>query len=143
MVARGAGEHRRTLPVITPGDQPYWTALRAHELRLQRCARCGSWRHPPRPLCNLCHSFETKWAAVAGTGTLHAWTVAIAPMGPAFSGDVPYVAAIVALDEGPRLASWVTDIAPEQLREGMRLTVWFDPVSPEVSLPKFRPVGTR
>jgi uncharacterized OB-fold protein len=62
-------------------------------------------------------------------------------MGPAFADKVPYVAAIVALDEGPRMATWITDIAPEKLREGMRVQVWFDAVTPEVTLAKFRPAA--
>lgn len=127
----------RHLPVLKGHTAEFYGWCRKHQLRFQRCARCKTWRHPPRPLCNRCHSFETEWAAVSGTGTLHAWTVAVTPMGPAFAAVVPYVPAIVALDEGPRLASWVTGIAPERLREGLRLQVWFDDVTAEVTLPKF------
>jgi uncharacterized OB-fold protein len=42
------------------------------------------------------------------------------------------------LDEGPRLATWVTDIPPDQLQIGMPVEVWFDNVSDEVTLPKFK-----
>ena len=42
------------------------------------------------------------------------------------------------LEEGPRMASWVTGVAEEDLREGMPLELWFDDVTTEVSLPKFK-----
>jgi uncharacterized OB-fold protein len=131
----------RSLPVLKGSTAEFYGWCRQHELRFQRCARCKTWRHPPRLLCNHCHSFETEWAAVSGRATLHAWTVAVAAMGPAFANDVPYVAAIVQLEEGPRMASWVTGVAEDQLREGMGLQLWFDDVTPEVSLPKFKAAG--
>jgi len=43
------------------------------------------------------------------------------------------------LDEGPRLATWVTGIPPDQLRVGMPVELWFEDVSDEVTLPKFKP----
>ncbi len=129
------------LPLLKGHAAEYYGWCRQHQLRFQRCAHCQTWRHPPRPLCNHCHSFDVEWAAVSGTGVLHAWTVVVASMEPGLAKDAPYVPAIVALDEGPRVASWITGVAPEQLREGMRLQLWFDDVTPEVSLPKFRRAG--
>ena len=129
----------RYLPVLKGFTAEFYGWCRQHELRFQRCAHCKAWQHPPRLLCNHCHSFETEWAPVSGAATLHAWTVAVAPMGPVFANDVPYVAAIVGLQEGPRMASWVTGVAPEDLKVDMRLQVWFDDLTPEVTLAKFRP----
>jgi uncharacterized OB-fold protein len=48
---------------------------------------------------------------------------------------------VVELDEGPRLATWVTAIAPEDLQIGMAVELWFDDVSDEVTLPKFKPIA--
>jgi uncharacterized OB-fold protein len=132
-----ASDHQ--LPVLRGYAAEFYGWCQKHELRFQRCARCKTWRHPPRPLCFKCHSFEVEWAPVSGQGRLHAWTVPMAPIGSAFASQMPYVAAIVALDEGPRMASWVTGVAPEDLRVDMRLLVWFDAVTPEVTLAKFRP----
>ena len=58
---------------------------------------------------------------------------------PAFASDVPYAAVIVELDEGPRLATWVTGISAVELRLGMPLEVWFDAIAEDIALPKFRP----
>jgi uncharacterized OB-fold protein len=129
----------RPLPLLKGYTAEFYGWCGRRELRFQRCARCKTWRHPPRPLCNRCHAFESEWAPVSGAGTLYCWTVAMASLGPAFAADVPYVAAVVTLDEGPRMVTWLTDIAPARLHEGMRVQVWFDPVTPEVTLAKFRP----
>jgi uncharacterized OB-fold protein len=48
---------------------------------------------------------------------------------------------VVELDEGPRLTTWVTGIAPDELRLGMPVELWFDDVTDEVTLPKFRPAN--
>jgi uncharacterized OB-fold protein len=58
---------------------------------------------------------------------------------PAFAAAVPYAAVVVELEEGPRLATWVTGIAPDELRVGMPVELWFDDISDEVTLPKFKP----
>lgn len=128
-----------SLPVLNGYSAEFYGFCRQHELRFQRCTNCHAWRHPPRPMCNQCHSFDAEWVAVSGAGTLYAWTVAVAPMGAAFAAKVPYIAAIVALEEGPRLASTLVDVAETDLRVGMPLRVCFDDLTPEVSLPKFRP----
>lgn len=61
------------------------------------------------------------------------------PLDPAFADAVAYAAVIVELDEGPRLATWVTGIAPDQIRAGMPVQVWFDEINEQIALPKFRP----
>jgi hypothetical protein len=60
---------------------------------------------------------------------------------PAFADAVPYAAVVVELEEGPRLATWVTGIASDELCVGMPVEVWFDDISDDVALPKFKPEG--
>jgi uncharacterized OB-fold protein len=62
------------------------------------------------------------------------------PPSPPFSEDVPYVVAIIDLDEGPRMMSNVIDTAPEEVRVGMPVEVVFEDITEEITLPKFRPV---
>ena len=62
------------------------------------------------------------------------------PQHPAFQEDVPYVFAIVQLDEGVRLMSNVVDLdIPEDVEIDMRLRVKFDDVSEDWTLVKFAP----
>jgi hypothetical protein len=38
------------------------------ELRLNRCGGCGTWHHPPRPVCPSCWSTEVVPTRVSGRG---------------------------------------------------------------------------
>ncbi len=43
----------------------------AHELRINRCADCGHWHQPPRPMCPKCWSWNVVPTAVSGRGRVH------------------------------------------------------------------------
>jgi uncharacterized OB-fold protein len=62
-------------------------------------------------------------------------------MHPDFVEDVPYAPAIIEMDEGVRLVSWVVDCPPDELRKDMPVEVFFDAVTDEVTLPRFRRAG--
>jgi uncharacterized OB-fold protein len=66
------------------------------------------------------------------------WTVAAQPFVPQFAPLVPYAPAVIELEEGVRMVSWLTDVKPEDLALGLPVEVTFDDVTPEVTLPKFR-----
>jgi uncharacterized OB-fold protein len=129
-------------PVLQGYTREFYEWCHNRQLRFQRCASCGAWRHPPRPMCSRCHSLQWEWAPVKGGGTVYCWTTVYQPLDPAFADDVPYAAVIVELEEGPRLATWVTGIPPEQLRVGMPVELWFDDLTIDVTLPKFKPLGS-
>jgi uncharacterized OB-fold protein len=127
-----------------PEHAPFWEGTRLDELRVQRCRECGAHRWPPRPRCAACGSFEVAWVAVPGRGTLFSWIVARQAFLPAFARRVPYVVAIVELDEprGIRLLGNLVEVDPDgPLRPGLPLEVVFEIVTPEVTLPQWRPAG--
>jgi uncharacterized OB-fold protein len=55
-------------------------------------------------------------------------------------GEVPYVAAVVELAEGPRIVSNIVGIPHHQVKIGMPVMVLFEQASEEIFLPLFRPV---
>jgi hypothetical protein len=57
---------------------------------------------------------------------------------PQFTDVTPYSPAIVELEEGVRMVTWITDISNEELKLDIPVEVVFDDVTPEVTLPKFR-----
>ncbi|MBX6378916.1 MAG: Zn-ribbon domain-containing OB-fold protein [Clostridia bacterium] len=133
----------KPLPDLTYIDhRPFWEGTRRHELRIQRCADCGLWRHFPRPMCPRCGSTRAEWPAVTPRGTLYSWTVTHRAMLPAFAGDVPYAIVIVELDEprGVRLLGNAVDCDPSELRLGMPMEAVFQDVTDEVTLVHWRPV---
>ena len=60
--------------------------------------------------------------------------------GPGFKDELPYVVAIVELDEGPRMMGNVTDVDPETVRIGDRVQVWFADAGERAHIPLWRPL---
>jgi uncharacterized OB-fold protein len=58
---------------------------------------------------------------------------------PAWAGDLPYVVAIVALDEGPHIVTNIVGCPPGDVRCAMPVEVVFDDVAPGATIPRFRP----
>jgi hypothetical protein len=131
--------YAKPLPEPSAVTQPFWDGARAGRLLLQRCDACRRWVWYPRPFCPGCGGTRLDWQPASGRGTLYSYTIARRAPIPTFEGDVPYVIAIVELEEGPHFTSNVVGIAPEKLRVGMPLVAAFDAVTPEVTLVRFRP----
>jgi uncharacterized protein len=81
------------------------------------------------------------WEEASGRATLYTWSVVYQNDLPPFPGRVPYVAAVVDLDEGPRMMTNVVDCPFEQLSIGMALEVAFRQETDEITLPVFRPTA--
>lgn len=132
--------YQKPLPAITPLDKPFWDFARRHELRLQRCSSCRTFRYPTSPVCADCDSDSYEWEKVSGRGKILSWVVFHHCYFPSFAKEVPYNVAIVALDEGPQMVSNI--LAPnEALRGGMPVEVVFEDATAEISIPKFRPTS--
>jgi uncharacterized OB-fold protein len=130
-------------PRFTPSpdglNAEFYGHLAAGRLRLQRCAACGRWRHPPRVLCGACASDRWQWQPVSGRGTVHTWTVTHQALVPSFAEDLPYAVVVVELEEGPRLVTAVRGIDPGALRLGLALEVRIARVSDTIGLHYFVP----
>ncbi len=130
----------RPRPQPDDATEPYWAATSRGELCIQRCAACGHWRFPPRPMCPRCHSMESAWPRVSGRGTLYSWVVCHPPLLPAFAEGAPYAVVLVELEEDPglRLVGNLTGCPPEAIRVGLPLEVWFEPRGTGLSVPQWR-----
>jgi len=133
-------EYSGPIPVPTPETRPFWEAARRHELHLQRCRSCGQHVFYPRAACPHCLSAELEWRRASGRGTLHTFTVVYRGQRD-FPLGAPYVIAVVALAEGPRLMTNLVGVEadPARITIGMPVEVVFEDVSAEIALPRFRP----
>ena len=123
-------------------DARFWAALRAGELRVQRCATCGEFRHPPRPVCARCGSTASDWPVVSGAGEVWSFTIVHPPTLPAFADLTPYGAVVVRLDEGVFLVSNVVDCPVDELAVGRRVELEIVAVDDDLQLPLFRRTWT-
>lgn len=126
------------LPVPSEDGAEFWEHLHAGEFRIQQCASCARLQHPPRTVCPGCGSAEHEWAQMSGRGSVFSFVVTHQAVHPAFEGHTPYVTVLVELEEGPRLASNLLDVAVDEVRIGMPVQVELVRVSDEVTLPLFR-----
>jgi len=132
-------EHPVPIPPIIWDNMGYWEGINRHELVFQRCKECGTWRHPPRPVCPKCRSFEKEWAPSTGKGAVYSWVTYQESPHPGFKA--PYSVALVEMEEGVRLVSNMVDIKPEEISIGMPVEVVFEDIAEGLTLPKFRKVG--
>jgi uncharacterized protein len=136
---RRATAHPRPDPAGAD-DARFWSFVAAGELRLQRCADCGTYRHPPKPVCAACGSTASEWVAASGRGEVWATTVIHPPTLPAFAARTPYGAVVVRLDEGVFLVSNVLDRDPDDVVVGMKVEVVLTEVERDLRLPLVRGV---
>ena len=130
---------RFDLPTIEPESQPYWDAAREGRLLIQCCDACGAAQHYPRPFCVACWSDRVRWQEASGRGTLYTYSTVFMNDLPPFADRVPYVAAAVDLEEGPRIMTNMVGVEPSELRVGMAVVVDFQPLTHEITAPVFRP----
>lgn len=127
------------LPSPTPGTRPYWEACKRHELLLQECSKCGVRQFYPRTICASCSATELHWVQAAGFGTVVSWTIVRHPVSPAYAADIPYVIALIQLDEGPTMMSQIVDCDPDSLSSSLQVEVCFEEWTEEITMPNFRP----
>ena len=132
-------DYAKPLPVASPVTQPFWDGLRDGVLRIQRCEECSQHVFYPRTVCPHCLSDRLEWVTASGRGKLYSFTVVRRAMNPAFQEDVPYVFAIVELEEGIRVTTNVVNCDLEALRVDMPVKAVYDKVTPKAALLKFEP----
>lgn len=114
-----------TIAPLAPGnpDDPFWNAWKANErFLLHRCAKCGrsDW---PATCCPDHGLAPMAWVESTGEGTVDTFTIFYRAYTQALAGEVPYVLAVVRLDEGPYFHTRIVDIAPEAVRTNLRVRV--------------------
>ena len=130
----------RPLPEITEETRSFWEGCRNRELLLQTCRGCGQFIFYPRSICPHCFSPDIEWVKASGQGKVYSYTVSFRPATPAFMEELPYVIAVIELEEGVRMMSNIVDCDFEDVRIGMPVEVTFTEITPEITLPRFRPV---
>ena len=134
-------EYAKPLPHFMVGAEDYWDACSRHELSLQRCRDCNTFRFYPGPMCHApdCISLEYDWVNVSGRGEVYTYTTVHRPVSEAWVEDTPYVIAMIKLAEGPVMMSNVIDCPPGDVQIGLPVEVVFKDIAEDVTLPYFRP----
>jgi uncharacterized protein len=127
-------------PLIDGDSQVYWEGLAQGELRIQRCDACSRHVFYPRSICPHCFSDRLSWVTATGKGKVYSYTVAHQAFG-SFAAEVPYVIAVVELEEGVRMMTRIIGAPRERVKIGASVGVTFASVGEGLTLPYFQLTG--
>ena len=130
----------KRFPRSTAATAAFWEGCQDQRLLIQRCAQCDHLQFYPRSICSACMSEDLEWKQACGRGKVRTYTVIRHPVSKAYAGEVPYVLALIRLEEGPTMMSALTGCDPEKVESGMPVEVVFERWSEDITMPKFRPV---
>jgi len=133
--------HEKPLPQPNADNVFFWDGCREHKLLVQKCLSCGLVRWPPSLICPGCNSRETEVIEATGKGKVYTYAIYHQAYHPGFESDIPYVTAVIELDEGPHFLSNLVGCEHNEIRCEMQVEVVWEGVSAEFSLPKFKPAS--
>src|SRR5688572_17858975 len=118
----------RPLPESVPEWDYFWQKTKQHELWIMRCKDCNQPYWYPRPICPNCFSRNTEWMQASGKGTLYTFAIVHRPPNRGWTDMVPYIPAIIELEEGVRFSTNLIDIEPDpaKIDYGIAVEVVFD-----------------
>jgi uncharacterized OB-fold protein len=126
----------RPAPTADHDSAPYWQALLDGKLLVQKCTECGDYQLYPRDRCLACRGPVT-FVEASGRGTIYSFTVIRQNYARPFRDWIPYVVALVELEEGPRLMTNVIDCDPEAVQVGAAVEATFEVVSDDAGIALF------
>ncbi len=100
-------------------DQPFWNAIDAGTFVLARCT-CGTY-YARLQACLQCgaDANAVTWVPVSGRGSVRTFVVFDKPYHPYFEERLPYVVAVVTLEEGPEITTNIVDTDVSAITIGM------------------------
>lgn len=135
------GPGQKFMPHPGPETAAWWEGCRHHKLLIQSCTKCGHQQFYPRIICTACMGNSLEWTRSSGRGRVLTFTICRRAVSAAYADDVPYVIALVQLEEGPTMMSNIVECDPESVATGMLVEVIFEQRSEEITIPQFRPVS--
>jgi hypothetical protein len=132
--------YSKPLPEPSATTAPFWNAAHQGRLELQYCGKCDSFQYYPRAICANCWNEDIQWKPCSGRGSVYSYSICNTPGLPSFKGNVPYVVAMVELEEGVRMTTNIIDCAVTDVSVGMKVEAVFERVTDNQTLVKFRPL---
>jgi len=132
-------KNQKPIPAMQPWTKEFWKATKKGKLLIQHCQACNSHIFFPKKVCPECWSDNLGWQEANGKAKVYTYTTMLDMVEPIFMGDLPYVIAMVDLEEGIRMTTRIVNCNPDDVEIGMNVEVVFAEVSPECSLPMFQP----
>lgn len=127
----------KPIPVIDADSKQFWEGCNKEQLLIQHCGDCHQYIYYPRIVCPNCMSSNISWHESSGRGKVYSYTIVrFGP--PGFNDDVPFVSALVELEEGVRMITNIVNCDVEDVTCDMPVEVTFEQRD-TVKLPVFKP----
>lgn len=122
-----SSELSKPKPSINEDIAPFWAGVEEDRFLLYQCTKCGAW-YWPASYCRSDHGLgefqkDMEWRPASGRGTIFAFNVHRRAFDPSF--EVPYIYALIELEEGPMFATNIIDCRPEDVRVGETVKIVF------------------
>ena len=128
----------RPLPQADNVSAPFWAAAADGKVLIQECPKCGHRQFYPRAMCTACAA-TTEWREASGKGTVHTFTVIRQNWANPFRDELPYVVAMIELDEGVKMMTNLTDCDVDDVHIGMAVEAYAEKVEDGLGVLFWRP----
>jgi hypothetical protein len=109
---------------INKETKQFYEAANQSELMIQKCDSCGEYVFFPRAFCPK-DMGNLSFVKASGKGKIVTYSVVLKDGMPGFKDMVPYVAAIVELEEGPTMETRIVVDDPKKVFIGQEVEVVF------------------
>jgi len=124
------------VPPLTMGTREYWISASSGKFAIPYCSACSRFHYYPRLICPYCGSEGITLGEVTGRATVYSHTTVHLRLHPLPEDwPVPFVVALVELEEGPVMMTNIVNCEPSRVEIGMELKVTFGPST----FPVFQP----
>jgi len=105
---------------------PFWTAAAEHRLVIPRCNRTGVYFFPPERCVPGSDNTDWEYVECSGRATVYTYSVVHRPVSADF--EVPYILAVVDLEEGVAMMTNVVSCRSDEIGVGLPVEVKFTEV---------------
>jgi len=128
-------------PLVNNWARPFWDGTRDEKLLIQNCSDCQKNIFYPRMACPHCFSDNLEWVEASGKGTIYSFTVVENNAASPFVPDMPFVIAVVILEEGVRMLTNIVDCDFDALQCDQAVEVTFRKKNDKFTMPMFKPAS--
>ena len=118
--------------------RPFWDAAKQHKLVIQFCLETSKPQFVPRPVSLQTGKRNLEWRQVSGRGTVYSFTNTFSAW-PGHEARVPYLVALVELEEGARILGNLYNVKPEEVHIGMPVQVCWEKLADDIDFYAFEP----
>jgi uncharacterized OB-fold protein len=128
-------------PLVNNWARPFWDGTRDKKLLIQKCLDCEKSIFYPRMACPHCFSDNLEWVEASGKGNIYSFTVVENNAASPFVPDMPFVIAVVILEEGVRMLTNIVDCDVDALHCDQAVEVAFRKKNDAFTMPMFKPAS--